>query len=57
MDTAMSKDEWAGKTAYKAYCAFSGNRSLVSGCELPPWDDLSQQIQGAWIAAALAVAK
>jgi len=53
----MSKDEWAGKTAYKAYCAFSGNRSLVSGCELPVWDDLSQQIQGALIAAALAVAQ
>lgn len=50
------KQQWAGATAYKAYCAYSGGCSLVSGCQLPAWDDLSKQIQGAWIAAALAVA-
>lgn len=41
-----------GKAGYEAYCRFTDNKSLVSGCELPKWEDLDKKIQGAWIAAA-----
>jgi hypothetical protein len=48
-------DEEIGETAYKAYCAHTGNKSLISGCELPTWDALKQEIKNAWIDAAFAV--
>lgn len=48
-------DEEIGETAYKAYCATTDNKSLVSGCELPAWAALKPEIKNAWIAAAFAV--
>lgn len=44
-----------GQVAYEAYCKQTDNESLVSGAELPKWDDLRIEIQDAWIAAADAV--
>lgn len=44
-----------GKEAYEAYCVSSNNKSLVSGCELPIWEDLKPEIKMAWVAAASAV--
>jgi len=51
----MSQDEVIGKAAYKGYCQYSGNRSLISGSVLPSWEDLNPEIKKAWIAAAIAV--
>ena len=47
-------DRDPGQIAYEAYCEYSGNKSLVSGDELPSWDNLSTNIQEAWDAAAKA---
>lgn len=44
-----------GQIAYEAYCDATGGVSLVSGAALPPWFDLSPEIQQAWDAAAEAV--
>lgn len=44
-----------GRVAYEAYCKHSDNKSLVSGVELPNWEETSQPIQDAWRAAATAV--
>lgn len=44
-----------GKIAYEAYCKASGNKSLISGAELPPWEQLKPEIQNAWTAAGMAV--
>jgi len=44
-----------GQIAYEAYCADTGNKSLVSGAPLPAWDALSPEIKKAWQAAANAV--
>lgn len=44
------------KVAYEAYRASSGGRSLVSGAELPAYEDLSREIRDAWDAASQAVA-
>ncbi len=41
-----------GRTAYEGYCRSSGNKSLVSGAELPAWDNLKPEIKEAWEAAA-----
>ena len=45
-----------GQVAYEAYCQSTGNKSLISGAELPKWADLKPEIQRAWAAAADAVA-
>lgn len=45
-----------GQVAYDAYAASTGNVSLVSGAELPPWDALTPAIRDAWEAAGSAVA-
>ena len=50
----MSESVW-GKIAYEAYCVVSDGKSLVSGQALPSWENLNQEIQGAWNAAAQAV--
>jgi hypothetical protein len=34
-----------GQHLYEGYCSFSNNKSLVSGTELPAWDDLPDDIQ------------
>lgn len=52
-----STDYRRGQLAYEGYYAASGGRSLVSGYQLPAWDELSTVIKDAWIAAALAVAE
>jgi hypothetical protein len=44
-----------GKIAYEAYANKAGGRSLVSGDNLPPWDNLPESIQEAWEAGAQAV--
>lgn len=48
-------DEQIGEAAYKGYCSYSNNKSLISGAELPEWKDLKQEIKNAWIAAAFVV--
>lgn len=45
-----------GEAAYLGYLVGSEGRSLVSGVELPPWDQLGPEIRSAWRAAADAVA-
>ena len=51
----QENDERRGRTAYEAYSANTGGRSLASGDDLPMWDDLQDVYKTAWIAAALAV--
>lgn len=46
-----------GQIAYEAYCDRADGVSLVSGEQLPHWDDLSPVIAEAWEAAASAVAR
>jgi hypothetical protein len=45
-----------GKVAYDAYFKQCGGKSLISGAPLPAWEAQSPEIQGAWKAAAEAVA-
>lgn len=51
----MSDERTLGQVAYEAYVAYSDGRSLVSGDQLPTWDDQRTVIQLAWEAAARAV--
>lgn len=44
-----------GQIAYEAYSQQSRGKSLVSGAQLPPWPQLSPEIQQAWVVAAQAV--
>ena len=44
-----------GHIAYEAYCEQSGWKSLISGADLPKYNDLSSAIRIAWWAAAKAV--
>jgi hypothetical protein len=45
----MSEPEWAlGRIAYDAYLEASAGRSLVSGAELPHWDEQSPELRRAW---------
>ena len=46
-----------GQVAYEAYSDRADGMSLVSGQQLPDWDDLSPVIAEAWEAAASAVAQ
>ena len=46
-----------GQVAYEAYSERADGMSLVSGEQLPDWDDLSPVIAEAWEAAAAAVAQ
>lgn len=48
-------DTYLGRVAYEAYRNSSRGVSLVSGQELPSWDDQRDEIQSAWCAAATAV--
>lgn len=41
-----------GQIAYEAYCAQTGWKSLVSGAQLPPWEEVKPEIQIAWQASA-----
>jgi hypothetical protein len=51
----QQSDDRLGRIAYDAYCMNTGGKSLVSGDDLPLWDDLRDQFKTAWIAAAHAV--
>ena len=51
----MTRVDYFGKKAYGAYCSETNNKSLITGCELPNWDELPLKIQDAWIAASDAV--
>ena len=44
-----------GQYAYEAYCAHTDKKSLVTGDDLPKWDNLSTNIQDAWNAAGNAI--
>lgn len=44
-----------GQVAYEAYCGTTGWRSLVSGAELPNWENLKDEIKIAWEVAGNAV--
>jgi hypothetical protein len=44
-----------GKIGYTAYLANTGGISLATGCKLPPWGELNQQVRDAWIAAGSAI--
>jgi hypothetical protein len=46
-----------GRVCYEAYAAFSFNKSLVSGTELPAWEDQMPRIREAWESAALSTIK
>ena len=43
------------QVGYEGYCAFTDNKSLVSGAQLPPWSELRPAIQDAWGASAEAM--
>lgn len=43
--------------AYEAYCEQTGWKSLVTGADLPRYEDLNPEIQTAWNKAALAIVK
>jgi len=45
-----------GNIGYDAYCAFTDNKSLVTGATLPPYAELKAPIQEAWEKAGQAVA-
>lgn len=44
-----------GEVAYSGYFVKCGGKSLISGSELPSWDEQSHEIRAAWQAAADAV--
>lgn len=44
-----------GEVAYSGYFVACSGKSLISGAELPSWDEQSVQIRAAWVAAAEAV--
>ncbi len=41
-----------GKVAYEGYCQRTGWKSLISGADLPPFEQLPAAIKEAWEAAA-----
>lgn len=43
-----------GQIAYEAYFEYSKGKSLISGADLPAWQDQKIDIQSVWEAAALA---
>ncbi|HEX4713347.1 MAG TPA: hypothetical protein VH164_00305 [Ktedonobacteraceae bacterium] len=45
-----------GQIAYEAYLAYSGGKSLITGDELPPWEECLEPIKHAWDASAHAAA-
>lgn len=48
--------ETVGQLGYTTYCRAAAGRSLVSGDELPAWEDLQPETRAAWCKAADAVA-
>jgi len=52
--TMQAEDQRLGQVAYEAYSMNTGGKSLATGDDLPPWDQLADAYQTAWIAAARA---
>jgi hypothetical protein len=50
--TMQAEDERLGRICYEAYCTNTGWVSLISGEVLPQWDDMTDALKTAWIAAA-----
>jgi hypothetical protein len=50
--TMQADDDRLGRIAYEAYCINTGGRSLATGDDLPPWEQLGDEYKTAWIAAA-----
>jgi len=42
------KQQITGKKLYENYCEFTNNKSLISGDQLPVWEDLPEKVRGAW---------
>lgn len=40
------------RVGYESYAAYTGNKSAVTGDELPTWDKLPGGVVNAWFAAA-----
>lgn len=53
----MSGGKSPGRRSYEAYRAKAGGVSLVSGTELPAWEELHADIRAAWEAAATAAVR
>jgi hypothetical protein len=51
----QAEDERLGQVAYDAYAMNTGGKSLATGDNLPPWNELADVYHTAWIAAARAV--
>lgn len=49
--------ESIGQVAYEAYCEHTDWKSLVSGKDLPEWEDVKPEIKEAWEAAGRAAAE
>ena len=45
------------KVGYESYAAYTGNKSAVTGDDLPTWDKLPGGIVNAWFAAAEGMTK
>ena len=53
--TMQEQDDQLGRTAYEAYATQTGGKSLATGDNLPPWEELDSSMQTAWTAAARTV--
>ena len=51
-DLKEMNDEMKGQLAYEGYAEYTDWKSLASGCSLPQWKELPQNIQNAWIYSA-----
>jgi len=40
------------KVGYESYAAYTGNKSAVTGDDLPKWDELPGAVKNAWFASA-----
>lgn len=56
VETNLESQLSLGREAYEAYCRSSGGKSLVSGADLPTWENLSDEIKSAWKCSAAWVA-
>lgn len=42
----------AAQKGYESYCQHTGWKSVVTGCDLPKWDQLPGGVINAWFSAA-----
>ena len=57
MDRTIAEYGRLAKVGYERYCAHANWKSLVTGDDLPPFDELSSNIQRAWLHATRAILK